>query len=153
MKQPVEEPVFAYDQCREYLRCVNKQDLDGVVKLFTDDAWVAVPSSKILPVRDFHAGLFQRAGRSVARLTNVFSSLLETNATALQFHYTWVFGDGRVVEFDGMSVFEISERSSLIRRLTIMYDPTILGKELSPRAPSVQVASQVGRSGSVTSCR
>lgn len=118
--------MFAYDQCREYLRCLNKRDLDAILRLFTEHAEVSAPLSGNVTARDFHHNLFQRSNRSVARLVNVFSSVGRTDATALQFHYTWVFPVGRVVELDGLSIFEFARESSLIQHLKIVYDPTEL---------------------------
>lgn len=121
--------MFAYEQCREYLRCLNAKDLSGIVKLFTPTATIVAPLSGEASVEIFHRRLFMTGDRSVARLINVFSSLGRANATALQFHYTWVF-PSEVVEFQGISLFEMAEDSELIQRLSIIYDPTHLAGRL-----------------------
>lgn len=129
--------MFAYEQCRSYLKYLNEQDLPGVLSLFTPGASVTAPLLGTRSVRDFHENLFRKTDRSVARLTNVFTSLGRANATALQFHYLWVFSAGTAVEFDGISVFEMSDDSvGLIERLTIIYDPSTISKYV--KTPAVQ---------------
>lgn len=122
--------MFAYEQCKEYLRCLNAKDLSGIVTLFTPSGTVSAPLSGELPVGEFHRRLFSSGEKSVARLTNVFSSLGRANATALQFHYTWFF-PGEVLELEGISVFEMAGETSLIQRLKIIYDPTDLARHLA----------------------
>jgi hypothetical protein len=122
--------MYSYELCRKYQEALNRKDLQGIHELFTLDASIKAPLLGTLDVRTFHDRMFESCGYAVARLTNVFDGLHHARSVALQFQYNWTFPRGRSVSLEGMSVFELDDDHKKFKRLTVIYDPTEVRRNL-----------------------
>ncbi|WPY94425.1 nuclear transport factor 2 family protein [Limimaricola variabilis] len=110
------------DLCHRYLDALNTGDLEGVRALFTPDAEIVSPLYGVRPAHDFYAELFADTSRSETTLLNVFDSSFEGRSVALHFRYVWTLASGKVVEFECVDVFELTEDRQRFTRMTIIYD-------------------------------
>ncbi|WPY95293.1 nuclear transport factor 2 family protein [Limimaricola variabilis] len=110
------------DLCHRYLDALNTGDLEGVRALFTSDAEIVSPLYGVRPAHDFYAELFADTSRSETTLLNVFDSSAEGRSVALHFRYVWTLASGKVVEFECVDVFELTEDRQRFTRMTIIYD-------------------------------
>lgn len=108
--------------CEQYLAALNASDLNAVLALFTDDAWVVSPLYGEMPAAQFYRDLFTDTQASDTRLLNIFDSSSNSNSLALHFHYRWTLQSGELVEFEVVDVFELSENHQQFSKLTIIYD-------------------------------
>lgn len=122
--------------CEQYLAALNEGNLERVLALFDESAYVLSPLYGRMPVAPFYAGLFGDTNRSETTFVNLFESA--SGDVALQFHYRWTLRSGRVVEFDCVDVFALDVDRSRFASLTIIYDTVPLREdfEASRRAPS-----------------
>lgn len=123
--------MYSYELCRQYQEALLRKDLAAVLELFMDSATVKAPISGTLGVKEFHTRLFSNSRLAIARLTNVFDGLGKARTAALQFSYTWILKDGRLMVMDGVSIFEIAEEALKFRHLTIVYDSASVRKYLN----------------------
>lgn len=110
------------DLCHRYLDALNTSDLEGVRALFTSAAEIVSPLYGVRPAHDFYAKLFADTSRSETTLLNVFDSSAEGRSVALHFRYVWTLASGKVVEFECVDVFELTEDRQRFARMTIIYD-------------------------------
>lgn len=122
--------MYSHELCRQYQEGLLRKDLSAVLDLFVEDATVRAPISGTLGVKEFHMRLFTKSRLAIARLTNVFEGLGKQRTAALQFSYTWILKDGRVMAMDGVSIFEIAEDVYKFKQLTIVYDSASVKKYL-----------------------
>lgn len=110
------------DLCHRYLDALNTGDLEGVRALFTSDAEIVSPLYGVRPAHDFYAELFADTSRSETTLLNVFDGSAEGRSVALHFRFIWTLASGKVVEFECVDVFELTEDRQRFARMTIIYD-------------------------------
>lgn len=110
------------DLCHCYLDALNTGDLEGVRALFTPDAEIVSPLYGVRPAHHFYAELFADTSRSETTLLNVFDTSSGNRSVALHFRYVWTLASGKVVEFECVDVFELTEDRQLFTRMTIIYD-------------------------------
>lgn len=110
------------DLCNRYLDALNVGDLEGVRALFTADAEIVSPLYGVRPAQDFYAELFADTSRSQTTLLNIFDRSTEGRSVALHFRYVWTLASGKIVEFECVDVFELTEDRHLFARMTIIYD-------------------------------
>ena len=118
--------MYAYELCRRYQEALNLKDVQAIAELFKPDAAIKAPLSGVMGVVPFHQRLFAHGRHAIAKLENVFDGMTKTRAVALQFTYTWVFGNGRTIVLDGMTIFEIDDVERKFQKVTFIYDPTEL---------------------------
>lgn len=106
------------DLCNRYLDALNTGDLEGVRALFTADAEIVSPLYGV----HFYAELFADTSRSQTTLLNIFDRSTEGHSVALHFRYVWTLASGKIVEFECVDVFELTEDRHLFARMTIIYD-------------------------------
>ena len=126
----IKDAMYTYELCRKYQEALNRKDFDSIIDLFTANATVKAPLLGEQDARAFHAHVFESGGYAVTRLTNVFDGLHKARSVALQFLYTWTFPGGRTVSVEGVSIFEIDEERRKFKRLTVIYDPTEIRRNL-----------------------
>lgn len=114
--------MIAEDLCRAYLAALNAGNRDAVRRLFAPDATVASPLYGIWPAEAFFKNLFAATRQSQTTLTNVFASVRDNAAIALQFRYLWTLATGKTVEFECVDVFELTEDRQRFQKMTIVYD-------------------------------
>ncbi|MDF0490404.1 nuclear transport factor 2 family protein [Sphingomonas sp. H39-1-10] len=108
--------------CEHYLAGLNSGDLDAVLALFTPDAQVSSPLYGVRDARSFYTDLFADTERSETQLLNVFDTSSGGPAIALHFEYDWTLGSGKLVKFECVDVFELTEDAQRFRKITIIYD-------------------------------
>lgn len=114
--------MYSFELCRKYQEAINKGNLEQTMMLFADEATVTAPLTGQSSARKFHEWLFGTTRETITRLRRVFQSLDSNGALAMQLHYTWILSNGKILEFDGMMIFEFSSDRMSIRKLTIIYD-------------------------------
>lgn len=109
--------------CVSYLDALNTGNLDKVLSLFSLDAEVSSPLYGFRDVKSFYTELFNDTSRSQTRLLNVFDKSDSSNsAVALHFEYDWTLGNGNLVKFECVDVFQLTSDGQKISKLTIIYD-------------------------------
>jgi ketosteroid isomerase-like protein len=114
--------MIAEDFCRAYLAALSAGNRDALRALFTSDAVVASPLYGIWPAEAFFEQMFAATRQSQTTLTNVFASVRDNTAVALQFRYRWILATGKTVEFECIDVFELTDDRKRFRKMTIVYD-------------------------------
>jgi hypothetical protein len=114
--------MIAEDLCRAYLAALNAGNRDAVRALFSSDAVVVSPLYGIWPAEGFFKTLFDASRQSQTTLINVFASVRDNAAIALQFRYLWTLATGKTVEFECVDVFELTDDRQRFRKMTIIYD-------------------------------
>ncbi len=114
--------MIAEDLCRTYLAALNTGNRDAVRALFAPDAVVVSPLYGIWPAEAFFKNMFAATRQSQTTLTNVFASVRDNAAIALQFRYLWTLATGKTVEFECVDVFELTDDRQRFRKMTIVYD-------------------------------
>ncbi len=108
--------------CNLYLEALNKADLRTVQAMFSSDGVVISPLYGEQNAHDFYASLFADTSRSETKLLNVFDNSDDGTAVALHFQYVWTLKGGKVVNFECVDVFELSDDRQQFKKLTIIYD-------------------------------
>ena len=108
--------------CKSYLNALNSGDLDAVLALFSPDAQVSSPLYGERDAKSFYADLFADTARSETRLLNIFDKSDGGPALALHFEYDWTLGDGKLVKFQCVDVFELTSDAQQFQKITIVYD-------------------------------
>lgn len=108
--------------CNRYLAALNNGDLDAVLALFAPDAQVSSPLYGMRDAQSFYTDLFADTARSETRLLNVFDRSGSGSAVALHFEYDWTLGNGTLVKFECVDVFELTADTERFQKITIIYD-------------------------------
>ena len=108
--------------CHRYLAALNAGDLKAVLDLFTPDAQVSSPLYGLRDAQTFYAELFEDTSRSDTRLLNIFDQSSSGSAIALHFEYDWTLASGKMVKFECVDVFEITDDGERFKKITIIYD-------------------------------
>ncbi|OYX85391.1 MAG: hypothetical protein B7Y83_04865 [Flavobacteriales bacterium 32-34-25] len=110
------------DLCISYLNALNEGNLDNVLKLFTEDAFVVSPLYGKMPVAIFYKELFSDTNNSSTELLNIFLSTSENKTVALHFNYQWKMKNDFVESFECVDVFNLNDTQDKFNKLTIIYD-------------------------------
>ena len=110
--------------CKEYLKALNDGNLNNVLNLFTTDGVVISPLYGEMSANKFYTDLFNDTNRSDTRLLNIFISNMDDTSVALHFQYKWTLKSEKIVEFECVDVFEITEDEKQFKKLKIIYDTT-----------------------------
>lgn len=117
------------DLCAAYLAALNSGDLDAVKSMFTPDGIVVSPLYGTGPADAFYEDLFADTNLSDTTLLNVYEPAEGAASVALHFRYVWTLSNGKVVSFECVDVFELSEDRQKFQKLTIIYDTAPLRGE------------------------
>jgi len=108
--------------CQKYLTALNDGNLDATLALFSPDAQVSSPLYGVRNAQSFYTALFADTARSETRLLNVFDQSNTGSAIALHFEYDWTLGNGKLVKFECVDVFELTADAQKFQKITIIYD-------------------------------
>jgi len=108
--------------CKKYEDALSRNDLPGILALFTPDAIVTAPITGTLDAVKFHTFLFSNTKKASANLPNVIRSRENPTALTVQFSYTFLTTCARVAVIDGVATFEFDDSQQKFRRLTIVYN-------------------------------
>jgi hypothetical protein len=110
------------DLCNSYLAALNSADLAAVQAMFPPDGIVVSPLYGEQNAHAFYAALFADTNQSETTLLNVFDTSDDGTKVALHFQYVWTLNGGKVVRFECVDVFELTEDRQQFKKLTIIYD-------------------------------
>lgn len=110
------------DLSTAYLDALNQGDLQAVQNMFAPDALVVSPLYGDCPAHSFYKELFADTSGSQTSLLNVFEPAEGQSSFALHFRYVWTLNSGKVVTFECVDVFELTEDRQKFAKLTIIYD-------------------------------
>jgi len=111
----------------KYLSAIMQGDLDNIVGLFSDDAFVYTPmQGRNLPPDEFFGMLFEASAEVKIKLIDVFLSVEGSGRIAGFFNYAWGLPNGEQVSFDAMDIFELSPDDQKIRSIVSIYDTHVL---------------------------
>ena len=111
----------------EYLNAIMQADLDNIVSLFSDDAYVYTPlQGRNLPPDEFFSMLFEASAEVKIKLIDVFLSAEGSGRIAGYFNYSWGLPNGEKVSFDAVDIFELSLEDQKIRSIVAIYDTHVL---------------------------
>ena len=119
----------AKDLCEAYLDALNRSDLEAVQAMFPADGMVLSPLYGAQNAHDFYARLFADTSQSDTKLLNVFSQSEDSQCVALHFKYNWTLASGKLVSFECVDVFELTEDRKQFAKLTIIYDTAPLRED------------------------
>lgn len=122
--------MYAYELCRRYQGAINRKDLPAVLDLFVPGAIAKAPISGMLQVGEFFPRLFRHDKICIARLSNIFESMGAAKATALRYDCTCVLKNGKLINFDCLTIFEIDEDRKRFSSVSIYYDASDLRRYL-----------------------
>lgn len=108
--------------CKEYLQALNDGNLNNILNLFTTDGVVISPLYGEMSANKFYTDLFKDTNQSDTRLLNIFISSMDDTSAALHFQYKWTLKSRKIVEFECVDVFEITEDKKQFKKLKIIYD-------------------------------
>ncbi len=111
----------------EYLRYLEKGDIDKVIELFDKNGIVESPIYGIKKADEFYRELNNDTTNSELYLKGIFEQY-ESNNLAIYFTYKWTLKNNQKVEFDVVDIIEFNSKNK-IKKLTIIYD-TVLSREL-----------------------
>lgn len=112
----------ASDLCKAYLDALNRADLQAVQAMFPANGTVVSPLYGVQNAHDFYAGLFADTSNSQTTLLNIFDTSEDSNSVALHFRYDWTLSSGKLVSFECVDVFELTQDHKQFQKLTIIYD-------------------------------
>ncbi|GAB3542978.1 hypothetical protein GCM10027343_15870 [Noviherbaspirillum agri] len=110
--------------CKKYEDALSRNDLPGILALFTPDATVTAPITGTMDVARFHTYLFSYTKKASANLPNVIRRRKNPAALTIQFSYTFLTTCGKVAVIDGVATFEFDKALQTFRKLTIIYNDT-----------------------------
>ncbi len=119
------------DLCAAYLAALDNADLEAVRALFSPDGLVVSPLYGVKKAHDFYASLFADTNRSETTLLGIFEAAQDGGSVALHFQYVWTMKSGKVVTFECVDVFELTEDRQKFQKLTIIYDTAPLRDEFN----------------------
>ncbi|MEM9633144.1 MAG: nuclear transport factor 2 family protein [Pseudomonadota bacterium] len=112
----------ASDLCKASLDALNRSDFQAVQAMFPANGTVVSPLYGEQNAHDFYAHLFADTSRSDTTLMNVFATSEDSRSVARQFKYNWTLSSGKLVSFEVVDVFELTEDRKQFQKLTIIYD-------------------------------
>ena len=110
------------DLCQQYLNSLNKGDLNALLALFSADAKIISPLYGERDAQSFYINLFADTAKSETRLLNIFDRSDTGSAIALHFEYNWTLGNGKLVKFECVDVFELTADAQQFQKIRIIYD-------------------------------
>ncbi len=111
----------------EYLRYLEKGDIEKVIELFDNNGIVESPIYGVKKADEFYHELNYDTTNSELYLKGIFEQN-ESNNLALYFTYIWTLKNNQKVEFDVVDIIEFNSKNK-IKKLIIIYD-TVLSREL-----------------------
>ena len=105
---------------RTYFERMSASDIDGIISLFEDDAFVVSPFLGTMHANDF----FKKLGKASNRSTlTVFDVLIgeKGDSAAAHFEYDWTLIGGEQFVFQGVDYFKFGP-SGLFASMSIFYD-------------------------------
>ena len=112
---------------KQYLDHLAQGDMDQVLALFADDAWVDSPIYGRQLAQDFYPILQADTQLSELELRDIFESSITQNI-AIYFTYHWTLKSGKKVSFQVVDVLTF-DKNHKITSLQIIYD-TVITREL-----------------------
>lgn len=109
------------DHIMNYLKVLEKCDVDGICKLFDKNADIYSPFLGWMKAKPFFEKLKESSGPSIITPLDIFlSSNANLRATAY-FRYDWTLSDGSSAPFDCIDIFDFN-KEGMIEKMTIVYD-------------------------------
>lgn len=109
------------DIVTSYMSCLETGNLDGMLKIFSENGKVLSPLRGEMGCRQFYRDLFRDSMSNKLTLIKLFKEN-SGESCAAHFRYDWVLGDGTPKSFEVFDVFEFDGKGK-IKRLKIIYDP------------------------------
>lgn len=106
---------------QKYFKALDSGDLEGVLKVFAEDATVRSPFLGDLTAREFFPKVFAASSASDITLFDVLTSIQGHPRAIGYFRYDWTLKDGTRVHFDAADVFDFNAAGEIVR-MTILYD-------------------------------
>lgn len=105
---------------RRYFDLLTASDIDGIIGLFDEGAYVISPFLGKMNAPDFFRKLGEAS--SMSKLT-VYDVLLgeNGNSAAAHFEYDWTLKGGEKIVFQGVDYFQFNE-NGLFASMSIFYD-------------------------------
>lgn len=105
----------------QYLKCLEKSDLGGMLSLFSENALIQSPFLGEIPASDFFPKVFGASRRSQLTLHDILENSMSSERAAAYFRYDWTLKDGSEISFECVDIFEFDSESK-ITQLVILYD-------------------------------
>jgi len=105
---------------QQYLRHLEKGDVDKIISLFTNDAVVISPLYGEQTAKNFYTALQEDTSNSQLKYDGLFIEK-DTNRMSLLFEYRWELKNGKIVTFKVVDIIEVNTENK-IKKLTIIYD-------------------------------
>ena len=105
----------------QYFEALDTGDLEGILKVFAEDARVSSPFLGELSASEFFPRVFAASSASDITLFDVLVSTRGQPRAIGYFRYDWTLKDGTRVHFDAADVFDFNAAGQVIR-MTILYD-------------------------------
>ena len=105
---------------RRYFELMSASDIDGIISLFHEDAYVLSPFLGKMAAPDF----FKKLGKaSTASKLTVFDVLLgeKGDSAAAHFEYDWTLASGEKIIFQGVDYFKFADDGKFAS-MSIFYD-------------------------------
>ncbi|MEP1207471.1 MAG: nuclear transport factor 2 family protein [Rhizobiaceae bacterium] len=108
------------DYIRRYFELMTASDIDGIINMFEQEAFVLSPFLGKMKASDFFAKL---GSASAASKLTVFDVLLGENgdSAAAHFEYDWTLASGEQIVFQGVDYFKFAP-SGKFASMSIFYD-------------------------------
>lgn len=105
-----------------YLTAMERGDLDGVLKCFSEDGVVESPVYGKIPVAPFYEKLFEDTVAVKVDLIRIYVAVNEPRNMIAHFHYRWERRSAPEVDTKLIDVFTLSESGKTIQNLRIIFD-------------------------------
>lgn len=112
---------------KKYLECLEKNEIDKVIDLFTHDGIVDSPIYGVKSAQEFYYKLKDDTKASILVLKGIFNDEKNQNI-ALYFSYNWTLKSNEIVNFDVVDIIEFDVQNK-IKTLKIIYD-TVSARKL-----------------------
>ena len=105
---------------RRYFELMSASDIDGIIALFEDDAYVVSPFLGKMNASDFFKKLGNASQSSKLTVNDVLLGE-NGNSAAAHFEYDWVLMSGEQIIFQGVDYFTFSANGRFAS-MSIFYD-------------------------------
>ena len=108
---------------KNYLRALEKGELNTVLALFSDNSWVYSPlQGKKLPPTEFFPQVFKVSAAAKITLIDIFLNSVHGNRAAAYFQFDWTLPDGTQTSFEAVDIFDFLPTDDKIVSMTALYD-------------------------------
>jgi hypothetical protein len=123
--------MYAFELCRKYQHAINNGQFDRALAFFASNATVTTPIAGTMTAVEYHDQLVRHTKQAIVRLRNIFEGLNSAPSIAMHLHYTWILKTGKVIEFNGVDLYEFTPDRKKFSSLTIIYDSAPVRQHLT----------------------